>query len=133
MDRFGIELLSRGAKEVVICDNSYDAIKIIKKNVDKTNFNDKAIVINKDYRKCLVSFERKKFDIILLDPPYKTDFSTNAIKMICELDLLNEDGIIIVETDDEKKVLDKLNEVSINIYDLRKYGRVKLIFLNRKG
>ena len=37
----GIESLSRGAHSCVFCDKSYDAIKIIKKNVEKTRFNSK--------------------------------------------------------------------------------------------
>ena len=32
----GLEFLSRGAKEAVICDKSKDAIEIIKKNIEKT-------------------------------------------------------------------------------------------------
>ena len=46
----GIEALSRNAKQVVFCDNSYKAIQIIEKNLKKTNLNKNAIVINKDYK-----------------------------------------------------------------------------------
>lgn len=35
----GIESLSRGAKSCIFCDQSYDAIKIIKSNVEKTRIN----------------------------------------------------------------------------------------------
>ena len=33
-----LHFLSRGAKRAVLCDNSKDAIKIIKQNVQKTHF-----------------------------------------------------------------------------------------------
>ena len=36
----GLELLSRGAKEAILCDNSYKAVQIIKENVIKTHFED---------------------------------------------------------------------------------------------
>ena len=38
-----------------------------------------------------------------------------------------------IETDDEKRELESLDKINVNVYDLRKYGRIKLIFLNRKG
>ena len=125
-----IECLSRGAKEAYICDKSKDAIKIIKKNIEKTHFESKAVIINKDYLKCLDEIN-KKFDIIFLDPPYESNFAEEALKVIIKKELLNNDGIIIFETD--KKDISNIEKLDINIYDLRKYGRVELIFLNRKG
>ena len=49
------------------------------------------------------------------------------------LDLLKKDGIMIIETDEEERILKEIENTNVNVYDLRKYGRVKLIFLNRKG
>lgn len=126
-----IETLSRGATKAYLCDKSKEAINIIKKNIQKTRFEDKAVIINKDYLKCLNVLEDEKFDIIFLDPPYQSNFAETALKIIIQKDLLDENGIIIFETDkNDIKDIEKLN---INIYDLRKYGRVKLVFLNRKG
>ena len=125
-----IECLSRGAKEAYFCDKSKDAIKIIKKNIEKTHFESKTVIINKDYLKCLDEIN-KKFDIIFLDPPYESNFAEEALKVIIKKELLNNDGIIIFETD--KKDISNIEKLDINIYDLRKYGRVELIFLNRKG
>ena len=34
----GIEAISRGAKKAYFCDNNYDAIKMIKRNLEKTHF-----------------------------------------------------------------------------------------------
>ena len=48
------------------------------------------------------------------------------------LDLLEKDGIIIVETDKEERELKELEKVQVEVYDLRKYGRVHLLFLNQK-
>ena len=40
-------------------------------------------------------------------------------------------GIIIIETDEPERDINRINNMNINykIYDLRKYGRVSLIFL----
>lgn len=125
----GIEALSRGAKKVVFCDNSYKAIKIIEQNLEKTKLKENAIVIKKDYLQCLEDLNMK-FDIIFIDPPYKLDYAGIAIEKILELNLLNENGYMILETDDEAKLTENLN---VNLYDIKKYGRVKLMFLTRKG
>lgn len=130
----GIEAISRGASKTVFCDSSNKAIEIIKKNIEKTHVNNKSQVIKENYKKALQMLEGKeKFDLIFIDPPYADNIAVDAIKDIVEKDLLSKDGIIILETDEEKRELNNLNDIDINVYDLRKYGRVKLIFLNRKG
>lgn len=73
----------------------------------------------------------KEFDIIFLDPPYKTDFGINAIKIIMENENLKTDGIIIFETDREEDYINSTKKFA-KVIDLRKYGRVKVIFLGRK-
>ena len=129
-----IEALSRGAKEAVACDNSNKAIKIIKENLEATRLIDKAEIINKDYIEALkkLNKESKKFDIIFLDPPYKTDYVIKSINDILEYKLLAEDGIIVVETDDKNKIKEIENNKDLGVYDTRKYGIGYVIFI-RKG
>ena len=129
----GIESISRGAKQAVFCDKSYKAIQIINRNIQKSKVLEKSVIIQKDFLKSLQKLKEEKFDIIFLDPPYKENLSVLAVEKIIELDVLQEEGIIIIETDDEKRELEQLENTKVNVYDLRKYGRVKLLFLNRKG
>lgn len=131
----GLESLSRGAKLSIMCDSSKDAIRIIKQNVEKTRTEEKVKILNCDYRKALEKIENEKIkcNIIFLDPPYKTDFAEDAAKQIIEKDLLAENGIIILETDDKEKVLKNLDTNLLEIKDMKKYGRVVLLFLIRKG
>lgn len=130
-----LEAISRGALKAYMCDSSYKAIHIINENIEKTKAKDKTIVIQKDYIKALEKIykDNVKFDVIFLDPPYKTNYNIEAIKLILKYDLLKEDGIIIIETDIEEEILMNLKEFSLDIYDVKKYGRVTLIFLRRKG
>ncbi len=86
-----IESISRGAKCAVSCDNSKKAMQIIKKNVQKTHCQKDVEILNKDYRKCLDEIKGRKFDIIFLDPPYKTDFGIDSIKIILENGNLKEE------------------------------------------
>ena len=127
----GLEAVSRGAEKAILCDNSKAAIEIIKKNIQKTNFEDKTILYNKEYDFVLKNELNEKVDIVYIDPPYKTDFVCKAIKILIERDLLKEDSYIIVETDQEQ-IINKIEKIDINIIDKRKYGRANLIFLKRK-
>lgn len=126
-----IEALSRGAKKATVCDNSKDAIKIIKENLQKTKLYDKSNVINADYKTCLNNINKTKFDIIFLDPPYGKKMGIDAINIISECNLLSDKGIIVLEVDNEEEIP---NEIGIyQTYDERKYGRVKLVFFKGKN
>ena len=128
----GIEALSRGAKEAILCDASSKAIKIINKNLEETRLKDKAKVINSDYLETLSKIKDKKFDIIFLDPPYKSDYVEKSIEYISKYNLLAENGIIIVETNDENKI-DKINaKKDLEVYDTRKYGIAIIIFIRKE-
>lgn len=129
-----LESISRGAKKSVMCDASKEAIKVIKQNITKTKTEDKTIVLNCDYKKALekIANDDMKFDFIFLDPPYKTDFAEDAAKQIIEKDLLKENGLIVLETDEKEKVLNNLDMNLLEIKDMKKYGRVFLLFLIRK-
>ncbi len=130
----GIEALSRGAKMATFCDNSYEAIQIIKTNILNTHNEEKSIVINKDYSLALnsLSKQNKKFEIIFLDPPYKTDFGIKSLEAIIKLNILAEEGIIILETDDEEKEKKINNIEGLRVFDKRKYGKVMLIFIRKE-
>lgn len=138
----GIEALSRGAKKAIFCDNNYESIKIIRENLEKTKLIDDAIIISKDYTDCLnhLSNKNEQFDIVFLDPPYKLDIAINALKLIINKNLLKDNGLIIIETDEKERELEEIQKLlndndkenlenKIIVKDLRKYGRANLIFI----
>lgn len=130
----GLESISRGAEKSYLCDNSRDAVKIINQNIEKTKTSDNVLLLNMDYQKALSELKLRgiKFDIVFLDPPYKTNFAEDAAKTIIENNLLNEDGLIVLETDNKDKTLENLNTNILEINDIKKYGRVYLLFLYSK-
>ena len=130
----GLEAISRGAKYAYLCDNSRDAIKIIKQNIEKTKNENQTVVLAKNYEKALQELAEKKvkFDIVFLDPPYKTDYAEKAIEIIIEKDLLKDNGIVIIETDEKSRITKKIQNIDITMYDERKYGRVNLLFLRKE-
>ena len=129
----GLEMLSRGAQKAILCDKSKDAIEIIKKNIEKTHMNQKAEVYNLDFNSCLEKIKNQKFDLIYIDPPYNTDYIAQSLKKITELDIIKQEGKIILETDDEQRILKEIENIDVEIVDKRKYGRATILFLNRKG
>lgn len=130
----GLEAASRGAKKVILCDKSKDAIKIINKNIEKTHLSEKVELYNLDYELLLKTKIKENLDIVYIDPPYDSDFAIKSIKCIIDKKLINENSNIIIETDDEEKILENLKKVEVEITDKRKYGRAVLIFLKmRKG
>ena len=76
----------------------------------------------------------EEFDLIFIDPPYKFNIAIKSIEIILEKKLLAEDGLIVIETDDEQREIQEINKMNfdINIIDIRTYGRVKLIFLKKR-
>ena len=115
----GLEFLSRGAKRAVLCDSSKDAIKIIKQNVQKTHFEEKVEVYNMEFTKLVERLQNQKFDIIYIDPPYATDFIKISLEKIIEYELVNENTKIIVETDDETRILNQIEKMDVEITDKR--------------
>ena len=126
----GIEFISRGAKCVYFCDKSQYAYNIIKHNLQKTKFEEFAIVKKLDYKTYLDSLKQEMFDIIFLDPPYEANLYFDTVKKIKDLKLLNKSGFIIIETDNLNREISSLKKLGVNILDSRKYGRINLIFLN---
>ena len=122
----GIEALSQGAKDITLVDSNYKAIKVIEKNL--SNIGISANIINMDYKKALEYLKDKKFDIIFLDPPYKTNYIEESIKLITLYNILNDNGIIVCESDD----LDKI--VYSNDYEAikdKKYGDKYIVILKK--
>lgn len=131
----GLEAISRGAKKVFLCEKNRNAANIVEKNIEKTKFQDQAILIRNDFEKAISFIEQQneKIDVVFIDPPYKTDLIKKSLEKILDSDILNGEFIIIAETDEPERILKDINTLNINVFDTRKYGRVSLIFLNRKG
>ena len=125
----GLEFASRGAKKVVLNDSSKRATEIIKKNIEKTHLEKCIELYNLDFKELLYEFKNKKFDIIYLDPPYKTDYIKNTIELIYNLDIKKNDGIIVAETDEPERIEEQLKNIDYKEINKRKYGRANIFFI----
>ena len=107
----------------------------LKKNVLKTHLEEKVEIYPIGFEELLKNKLQEKPNITFIDPPYETDFGYKAVKIMLTRNLVDEDSILVIETDQEERLKKQLKEIEIEIVDERKYGRVHLIFLKpkRKG
>lgn len=118
----GLEAISNGSNRCYFVDNNINVIRVLNKTIK--DLNDKnSTIMHMDYISALKEFSLKKikFDIIFLDPPYHSNLINNAIKMIKELDLLNDNGIIICEYTTEI-----IDDSLFNLLKEKTYGDKKI-------
>ena len=132
MELAGIEAISRGARKAILCEQSKQAISIMERNIEKTHTKEKIELYHTTFERFLKLQLKEKPDIIFIDPPYDTDFAYESVKIMLQHNLLGEDSIIIIETDQEKRIIKQLETLEVQVMDIRKYGRVNLIFLSQK-
>ena len=94
--QLGIEAISRGATFAQFVDDREDACRLIRENLKRAKMTDQANVVRCDYMSFLKNC-KKKYDIIILDPPYVEEFLENSLKIITEIDILQSGGIIVTE------------------------------------
>ena len=94
----GIEALSRGAKYAVFIDQYHSSVKTIQVNLEKCDAESKGRIIEKEFNRAVIQLaqEKKKFDIVFLDPPYALLDERNPLKVIKKRGILCEDGTIIL-------------------------------------
>ena len=125
---FGLECLSRGAKNVTFLESYTEVLNILKKNIDNLNQQNQTKVIEKDiFSENTLKLLNDKFDIIFMDPPYKEKKLSFLLNAITELELLNTGGIIIIHR--HKKEEDDLPREFKLILE-KNYGISKIIFGN---
>lgn len=129
----GIEALSRGAKSAVFCDRNDKSIEIIKNNIKRARVLDKSEVYLGESELILkkLSHIGKKFDIIFLDPPYRKDIVPNILMELSKSGVLDENVIIIAETDIDDMLPDEIGALIVS--RKQKYGKTKLTFYKHKG
>jgi 16S rRNA (guanine966-N2)-methyltransferase len=120
----GIEALSRGAASATFVDSDRDAARTINANLDKLGLTG-ARVLQQDVARFLRE-ERRRYDLILIDPPYKLVESLQ-VPLSAQLPrLLADDGLVVYETRAKQHPeLDFAERTS------RKYGSVRLTLFER--
>ena len=123
---FGIECLSRRAKEVIFFENYSNSLKILKKNLFNLKLEDKTKVYESNaYDLKETNLKNEIFDVIFLDPPFKDKEINILIEQIKMLKIANINTLIIIHRN--KKSVDNISKF-LNVLDEKNYGLSKILF-----
>ncbi len=119
----GLEAVSRGAKHVYFNDGASESLALAKKNALALKVENATFTLGDALR----FFDNSKsFDIIFLDPPYKSGLGEKVLPLARFA--LNEGGVIVLE--DEVPFSAQPPE-GLYVSDTRKYGRAYLTFFKK--
>ena len=97
--QMGLEAVSRGAEHAVLVDQSKDAVRIIRKNAEKTRLSEDCTIVCSDFSEFLRQRQgREPFDIVFIDPPYAMAACRAAVEAILDNRLLKPYGILVLES-----------------------------------
>jgi 16S rRNA (guanine966-N2)-methyltransferase len=124
----GLEALSRGAVRAVFVERDADAVRTIERNLDKLRLS--ATVLRQDALTALAAEAGtgRKYDLVLVDPPYDVYADIEPALARYLPSVLNEDGVVVVETDARTSPALPLAERTT-----RKYGSVRITVYEVSG
>ena len=128
-----LESISRGSDYAYLVENDKNAYYTIMDNVKKLEMSAKISTYNMSWEKFLDIAEKDKikFDLIFLDPPYYGKYYSEVLKKISSLDILNNNGVLIIETP-EKMDLEELASENYESVKESKYGDTKIFYFQKK-
>lgn len=125
----GLEALSRGAREAVFIEENPQALAVLRQNIAKCRYEDRARVISGDALSILPQLTGTAFDLIFVDPPYRKNLYEAVLFSVLKYHLLSEYGILVSEH--SKSIPFSLQEEGLNLYKTRSYGETVLNFFRR--
>ncbi len=117
-----IEALSRGAQSAILVDKSYEAIKLIHKNIDLVNYSSKCSIVRKDALSYLKLADSKTHNIglIFADPPYSDTIYQKILEKIDKSDVLRKGGLFVLEHSSTN--IDNLKVEKLHLKKSKKMG-----------
>lgn len=93
----GIEALSWGAYRAVFVDIKKSSLNVVRKNLSSLGLLGSSELYLKDALLACRKFHglQRKFDMILLDPPYHSGLLTKALKTLGAYDIVEPSGLIV--------------------------------------
>lgn len=121
-----IEAISRGAKKVTMVDKDGRSVQLAKTNL-KLVGEDKQKVTKCDALTFLEKCD-EQFDLILVDPPYKSGLYEKVLSKIAQKELLADGGIIVCEHENDVQIPTDNFQISSQ----KRYGTTILTYLIKK-
>jgi 16S rRNA (guanine(966)-N(2))-methyltransferase RsmD len=133
--QMGLEALSRGAAGALLIDKNRAAAEIIKKNVELTRMSDRAeVACGETIEQLKRRSGKEQYDIVFLDPPYKSDLIRQVMRQLIEGKMLSENATVVCESGEplaellknDADLLDKITLVKTARYGIAHITFVKL-------
>jgi 16S rRNA (guanine966-N2)-methyltransferase len=118
----GLEALSRGAETAVFVESDREAQRAIERNLEKLGLTG-ARIVKTDAKRALAAevAAGSRYDLVLVDPPYRMFDSLQPILATYVPALLAEEGLVVVETDKRTEP-----ELPLTERTSRAYGSARL-------
>ena len=120
----GIEAKSRGAESVTFVDKDARSVEMTRTNLKNLGINEQVFKMDASL---FLDRCKQQFDLIILDPPYKSGVYEEILKKISDKNLLSEDGIIVCEHAKE----DVFDYQDFVVFDEKRYGTIMLTYLTK--
>jgi len=124
-----IEAVSRGAQHAVCIDRSTPAIRVIQKNIDACNLNDRVRTVQWDAHRNLRCLDpaTERYHLVFMDPPYTADLVPVTLAHLVRQDVLHPGATIVVEHDARESMTDLPDRLEPR--SQRAYGKTLVSFL----
>ena len=122
---FGIECLSRGAKEVTFVEENEKVVAILNNNLRNLSILNQSKVINHKIDKLQEMKIKEKFNILFFDPPFADNQYLKNLYLFNKNKIFMKNHIVIIHR--EKRSRDKFENFFNPIIE-KKYGRSIVIF-----
>ncbi len=126
----GIEALSRGAASLIAIEDAKRIAQEIEANVKRLGFQACSEIICGDVKRVLPLLNPGEGDIMFADPPYRSQLAPKIMRLVEELGLLSENGVLAIESSNDTKLDEELGQLIQ--YDRRKYGQTAITFFRLK-
>ena len=123
----GLEAISRGAKHCYFGDKARESLLLTKENIKYCGVENQSTLISGEFERVLERIHEKA-DLIFLDPPYKAGLIESCLRKIEELELLSDEGIVVIERG-KRETLDN-NIGSFTKIKEKRYGTILVSLFN---
>ena len=126
----GIEALSRGAKDMVMVEQSADSLACIKENLKTTKLTEEARLLAMDVFRAIPVLEEegKAFDIIFMDPPYDKELEKQVMERLSDSCLVNDRTMVVIEASLQTD-FSYLEDLGFDLFREKKYKNNQHVFI----
>jgi len=117
----GFEAVSRGVRDLVLVEYNRDCIKAISQNIESLKLKT-CRILPMEVESALKSLQKdkRKFDIVFLDPPYYRELSKKTLQILGGHDIVAENGLIITQHFKKDALPDTLGD--LHLIRQKEYG-----------